>query len=163
MVQRALPLGENLQRRGITSDVSCPHCKATETSIHTFFLCPFAQKVWEKIPLHHTVHIAADDTIETILSKFRNTICLPPSGVSSPIFPWTLGKRVEYGSSKGTKAEHHVPWTNNATRTRTSEVSTTPPRYDHLQDRRIVGQNNKESRTSLDLFRKRREHHTTRH
>ncbi|XP_013607858.1 PREDICTED: uncharacterized protein LOC106314545 [Brassica oleracea var. oleracea] len=89
MVQRALPLGENLQRRGITSDVSCPHCKETETSIHTFFLCPFAQKVWEKIPLHHTFHIAADDTIETILFKFRNTICLPPSGFSSPIFPWT--------------------------------------------------------------------------
>ncbi|KAF3523234.1 hypothetical protein F2Q69_00050160 [Brassica cretica] len=44
--------------------------------------------VWEITPLHCAVYIAADDTIKSILFKHRKLICLPPSGVSSPILPW---------------------------------------------------------------------------
>lgn len=81
-------MGENLQQRWILSNISCPRCKEVESPVHTFFLCPFAWKVWEITPLHCAVYIAADDTIKSILFKHRKLICLPPSGVSSPILPW---------------------------------------------------------------------------
>ncbi|KAG5412559.1 hypothetical protein IGI04_000126 [Brassica rapa subsp. trilocularis] len=44
--------------------------------------------VWKKVPLARTVHIAVDDDFQTSLVKFRQAICLPPSGISSTILPW---------------------------------------------------------------------------
>lgn len=84
----ALPLGQNLQRRGVTSDVTCPRCKSIETPIHTFFLCPFAKKVWENIPMKDTVHIAVTDTFREAVVKFRSAVCLPPTGVPGNLLPW---------------------------------------------------------------------------
>lgn len=89
-IQNALPLGENLQRRGINAQVNCPRCNESETSLHTFFLCPFAKKVWEGIPLKETVHIAVTDTFKSAMTRFRSATCLPPTGVSTPILPWGL-------------------------------------------------------------------------
>lgn len=88
IVQDALPLGENLQRRGVTSDVLCPRCKSVESKMHTFFLCPFAKEVWSKIPLREAVHLAATDTFKSAMVRFRSATCLPPSGVSNTIIPW---------------------------------------------------------------------------
>lgn len=88
MVQEALSLGENLQRRGINVDVKCPRCKSDESAIHTFFLCPFAKKVWSKIPLKEAVHIAATENLKSVMIRFRSMVCLPPSGVPNAILPW---------------------------------------------------------------------------
>ncbi|XP_056862439.1 uncharacterized protein LOC130510113 [Raphanus sativus] len=88
IIQGAIPLGENLQKRGMGLDVWCPHCKEPETPLHTFFLCEFASKVWANIPLKETVHIAVGDSFKVAITRFRQAICLPPVGVSTDIMPW---------------------------------------------------------------------------
>ncbi|XP_056852238.1 uncharacterized protein LOC130508709 [Raphanus sativus] len=90
ILKGALPLGDNLQRRGINTEVKCPRCQGEETTIHTFFLCPFAVEVWKLIPLRDVVHIATDEAIPEVLTKFRNSICLPPSGITNNILPWVV-------------------------------------------------------------------------
>ena len=88
IVQNALPLGVNLQHRGINSEAVCKRCKDVETAMHTFFFCPFAQRVWELIPLHRRMSIATDRNFKDAIIKFRKDVCLPPSGVSGNILPW---------------------------------------------------------------------------
>lgn len=85
---RCLVLGREPIRREINSDVKCPRCKSFESPIHTFFMCPFAQKVWSKIPLKEAVHIAATDNVKSAMVRFRTAICLPPSGIPNSILPW---------------------------------------------------------------------------
>lgn len=51
IIQGALPLGHNLQKRGIMSNTSCFSCQGSETMMHTFFECPVAIEVWKQIPL----------------------------------------------------------------------------------------------------------------
>lgn len=88
IAQDALPLGELLQRRGMQSAALCTRCQAVESSMHTFFHCPFAQEVWSKIPLNHVVHLATDSDFKKTVVAFRKATCLPPSGVSASILPW---------------------------------------------------------------------------
>ncbi|XP_033133982.1 uncharacterized protein LOC117127522 [Brassica rapa] len=88
VLRDALPLGENLQRRGISSDVRCPRCKEIESPIHIFFMCPFAKEVWANIPLKEAVHIAATDNFSTAMIRFRSSVCLPPTGVTTTVFLW---------------------------------------------------------------------------
>ncbi|KAF3521296.1 hypothetical protein F2Q69_00050644 [Brassica cretica] len=51
IIHKALPLGGNLQSIGVRSEAVCIKCKEQETAIHTFFICPFARDLWEKVPL----------------------------------------------------------------------------------------------------------------
>lgn len=37
-----------------------------------------------------TVHLAVDDSFKVMTTRFRSAICLPPTGVSKPIFPWVI-------------------------------------------------------------------------
>lgn len=88
VIQRALPFGENLQRRGFTTNVSCKRCGATESVMHMFFNCQYAQQVWNLAPINNAAHLAAQVNFEGALVGSRNTICLPPTGVSENVFPW---------------------------------------------------------------------------
>ncbi|XP_033145237.1 uncharacterized protein LOC117133344 [Brassica rapa] len=88
IIQNALPIGENLQKRGMGSEVNCVRCKERETKAHIFFTCPYAKKVWSCIPLARAVHIAADESFTTVITKFREAICLPPSGITGNVLPW---------------------------------------------------------------------------
>ncbi|KAL5555881.1 hypothetical protein UlMin_038117 [Ulmus minor] len=48
LFQNAIPTRANLARRGIKLHKSCPRCgEVKETSLHTFFDCPFAQSLWD--------------------------------------------------------------------------------------------------------------------
>lgn len=69
IIQKALPFGENLQSRGIKSEVFCIRCKEKETACHTFFHCQFAKEVWSKVPLLQVVHTAT-------ISDFREAVFL---------------------------------------------------------------------------------------
>ncbi|KAL0796126.1 hypothetical protein Bca101_067503 [Brassica carinata] len=88
IIQKALPLGENLQNRGFQSATLCIKCKEKETAMHIFFTCPFAREVWSKVPLKQAVHIAAGATFQDMIIAFRSMVCLPPSGISRNILPW---------------------------------------------------------------------------
>lgn len=74
----------------MTSAGWCPRCNAEETTIHTFFLCPFAKEVWRLAPLLESVHLADVMDFKAALVLFRNSICLPPTGIRSPIVPWIV-------------------------------------------------------------------------
>lgn len=87
-IQRALPLGEQLQQRGIRADALCHKCKGVESAMHTFFRCPFSQEVWNLIPLKHVVHLATGSSFRDAIVAFRQAVCLPPTGVSNNILPW---------------------------------------------------------------------------
>lgn len=88
VTQRALPIGESLQKRGILTDVSCLHCKGIETTMHIFFNCPFGKQVWCQIPFFNPVHLTEDLDFKTALMKLRSSICLPPTGLKNPIISW---------------------------------------------------------------------------
>lgn len=90
IVNDALPIGENLQKRGMVSAINCPRCNEKETKMHIFFTCPFAKKVWNLIPLSRAVHIAAGMKFTEALTRFREAICLPPTGIVGAILPWVI-------------------------------------------------------------------------
>ena len=88
IIKGAIPLGEKLQRRGLLTNVACPRCGEVETPMHVFFLCSFAQKVWQKVALTTPILIDAVDDFQSALVLFRKISCLPPSSISSPVLPW---------------------------------------------------------------------------
>ncbi|KAG2290075.1 hypothetical protein Bca52824_049679 [Brassica carinata] len=88
IIQEAVPLGENLRRRGIQSEALCIRCKGTESAMHIFFNCPFAQEVWKLIPLRQVVHLATETDFKKAVIACRRLTCLPPTGVSTTILPW---------------------------------------------------------------------------
>nr|VDD10261.1 unnamed protein product [Brassica oleracea] len=57
LMQGALPLGANLEKRGcgstVTSTVTCPRCGERETADHLILACPFAKQVWTDAPLQY--------------------------------------------------------------------------------------------------------------
>ena len=69
--------------------------------MHCFFTCPYAKQVWEFIPLHKAVHLAANTEFKDIIAKFRKALCLPPSGITLNILPWDLVGNLD--------SEEHVP------------------------------------------------------
>ncbi|XP_018488051.2 uncharacterized protein LOC108858662 [Raphanus sativus] len=88
VIQGALPIGSELQRRGMVSAALCPRCKEEETTLHIFLQCPFAKEVWSHIPLKHSVHPADISEFRSLLVNHRSSICLPPTGIRVPILPW---------------------------------------------------------------------------
>ncbi|XP_056848923.1 uncharacterized protein LOC108820218 [Raphanus sativus] len=90
IAQGALPLGKELQRRGINTDTQCPCCKEEETAMHVFFQCPFAKEVWRLAPLSSPVHLAAEADFQDLAVMARTIVCLPPTGVRVPILPWIV-------------------------------------------------------------------------
>ena len=90
IVHKAISLGSNLQRRGMTSATPCVRCQDTENEMHCFFNCQYAKNVWDLIPLSKAVHLAAGMIFPEVVVKFRRVICLPPSGISLNILPWVL-------------------------------------------------------------------------
>ncbi|XP_056852263.1 uncharacterized protein LOC130501385 [Raphanus sativus] len=90
ILNKAISLGANLQRRGLATGMNCTRCQEQETEMHCFFTCHFAMEVWKLIPLHRTVHLAVGATFKDAIVSFRKHICLPPSGISLNILPWIL-------------------------------------------------------------------------
>ena len=87
-IQKAIPIGENLQRRDVTQEAKCIRCGDLEIEAHIFFKCDFARKVWQQFDLSPTVDIASQTGLKTALVASRITRCLPPLGVTTNILPW---------------------------------------------------------------------------
>lgn len=88
IINRALPTGDNLQRRGLMHSTSCVHCGLPETAEHLLFYCDFAKKVWELIPLVMDFNPDGVSSFAIALEAAGPWTCLPPSGVSGDIFSW---------------------------------------------------------------------------
>lgn len=88
LVQGALPLGANLQARGLTANTNCPHCNAPETALHLILHCPYAQQVWELAPFKSTTVLVNSDSIQHALNLAPTLVCLPPKGITTELFSW---------------------------------------------------------------------------
>ncbi|XP_018443423.2 uncharacterized protein LOC108815278 [Raphanus sativus] len=86
----ALPLGANLQNRGIATPGSCPHCNAHETTMHLFMECPFAQQLWELAPFGQQLEFSNVTSAPELLMASSSWICLPPTGITSDLVSWLL-------------------------------------------------------------------------
>lgn len=65
---RILAIKENLRHRHILVDPFCVRCcDVEETSIHTFFTCPFSQQVWHLSGVSSTL-LNSTDSLETKLT-----------------------------------------------------------------------------------------------
>ena len=88
ILHQAIPVGEALQRRGVTTESKCIRCGEVETINHIFFTCFFAQQTWQSLLTLPAVHLAAATSFKEALIQFRNIVCLPPYGITSNILPW---------------------------------------------------------------------------
>ncbi|KAG2289674.1 hypothetical protein Bca52824_049278 [Brassica carinata] len=88
ITKRALPLGENLETRGLTENLTCTHCGMKETASHLFLHCQFAVYIWSAAPISNmAVNTTALDFKEALKlgTKLTN---LPPTGLHmGPLFP----------------------------------------------------------------------------
>ena len=85
----ALPVGYTLLIRGLQAESRCKRCGETETPLHLFFSCPFAARVWEKVPALCKPNAGSVSTMRELLISNTIMIILPPTSlVSSPIYPW---------------------------------------------------------------------------
>ena len=88
LAQGALPLGENLQARGMMTNTNCPHCGGTETGVHLIFECPFAQQVWALAPIKPNPDFTSSTSVHSALTAASRLVCLPPSGITIDFFSW---------------------------------------------------------------------------
>ncbi|XP_048633020.1 uncharacterized protein LOC125607204 [Brassica napus] len=86
----AMAVGESLLKRGLRVDGACKRCGQLETIAHVMFLCPFAVRVWEAIPAMCVPSPVSTKSIETILSECLRMVNLPPSGLTTPLYPWVM-------------------------------------------------------------------------
>lgn len=88
---RAIPVGLNLEARGLTGNFVCKRCGQPESELHLFMHCPFASKVWELAPV---MHAPRPENIASLNDLFRITsklITLPPIGLNeAALYPWIL-------------------------------------------------------------------------
>ncbi|XP_018435786.1 uncharacterized protein LOC108808085 [Raphanus sativus] len=88
---KAIPVGENLLRRGIEVEGRCKRCGILETDRHLFSQCPFAIRVWNLILAVLKPNPNSISTPASLLTACHRMINLPPSGLSSTdLFPWVL-------------------------------------------------------------------------
>ncbi|XP_018474082.1 uncharacterized protein LOC108845359 [Raphanus sativus] len=90
LTQKAIPIGEHLQRRGVRLEAKCIRCGELETEAHLFFECEFAQRVWSYIETSPGLDLNNQTSITAALIASRKAVCLPPLGVSTNIIPWIL-------------------------------------------------------------------------
>lgn len=91
IVRGALPLGDNLETRGITTTTNCVFCGLKETVNHMFLACNFATEVWSLAPIHCGDNLANARDFTAALQASKASPNLPPRGmVKGSLFPWIV-------------------------------------------------------------------------
>ncbi|KAL0724277.1 hypothetical protein Bca4012_038876 [Brassica carinata] len=91
IVRGALPLGDNLETRGITDNSKCIFCGLKETANHLFLSCDFAKSIWSLAPILHGPSLATTTDFTVALQASRKMPNLPPTGVKiGSLFPWIV-------------------------------------------------------------------------
>ena len=84
----ALAVGEALVKKGIHVDGKCKRCGEPESIYHVMFSCITAQKVWALTPLLMLPSRSSCTTMEDLLKDSACMINLPPTGLTTPLYPW---------------------------------------------------------------------------
>lgn len=69
ITQEAIPVGENLSKRGLNLNTACIHCGELETTTHLFFLCDFAKKVRSLAPFRERLNSSKVPSFQAGLEK----------------------------------------------------------------------------------------------
>ncbi|KAG2249377.1 hypothetical protein Bca52824_089005 [Brassica carinata] len=85
----ALPVGSVLLTRGLHAEAKCKRCGELETPLHLFLTCPFAARIWDRIPALFKPDASTITSVSNLLISNMRMINLPPTGLgTSPIYPW---------------------------------------------------------------------------
>ena len=68
----ALPIGANLQKRGLLANTNCSRCGEIETIDHILIHCTYAKKVWTLGPWKDTVNPTDESTFRSMLQAAVN-------------------------------------------------------------------------------------------
>ena len=91
LFQKAIPVGEILVERHITTDGRCKRCGTLESIDHLFLQCPFARKIWRAAPFVSTFENSGLIDLKSVWSNLCEKNCVPPTGlVSGQLAPWIL-------------------------------------------------------------------------
>ena len=90
VMQNAVPTSENLQKKGLLENTNCIRCGERETTIHLFFHCHFAQRVWELAPWSSPANLTQALSFGEKLVASYQCINLPPVGTNINLFPWIV-------------------------------------------------------------------------
>lgn len=91
LFHKAIPVGEALAARHITSDVCCKRCGALESIDHLFLHCPFAQKIWASTPFATEFEYSGLIDLNDVWLDLCGKSCLPPTGVvTTQLAPWII-------------------------------------------------------------------------
>lgn len=88
VTKKAIPVSDNLCRRGVPP-FNCKRCGSYEDDLHVFLTCPFAEEVWSLLPLRLRPAPTTSSMI-ALITTGNDFTPLPPSGISTPIWPWVL-------------------------------------------------------------------------
>ncbi|KAL0740038.1 hypothetical protein Bca4012_081551 [Brassica carinata] len=78
------------QALGILAEGKCKRCGDLESAYHVMFSCPVARKVWDLAPAQLVPQLISCSSISDVLSQCRRMINLPPTGLTSPLYPWIM-------------------------------------------------------------------------
>ncbi|KAL0742912.1 hypothetical protein Bca4012_084425 [Brassica carinata] len=88
ITHKALPLGDNLARRGMLAHSTCRHCGELETAEHLFLHCPFTRRIWDATLWKQRFDPPDMMTFASALYLSPLVTNLPPLGATVPLFPW---------------------------------------------------------------------------
>lgn len=89
--QKAIPVGEVLAARHITTEVRCKRCGTPESIAHLFLHCPFAKKIWALAPFATEVEYSRLIDLQDVWLELCGKTCLPPTGVATgQLAPWII-------------------------------------------------------------------------
>ncbi|CAA7062289.1 unnamed protein product [Microthlaspi erraticum] len=85
----ALPVGLQLEARGIPIDPSCCRCSEPESVLHLLFHCEFACQVWSLAPFSADFNALTCVNVPDGLITAKSMVTLPPVGLESGLlFSW---------------------------------------------------------------------------
>ncbi|KAF2584788.1 hypothetical protein F2Q70_00036845 [Brassica cretica] len=90
VMQNAVPTSENLQKRGLLKNTNSIRCGERETTVHLFFHCHFAQRVWELALWSSPANLTQALSFGEKLVASYQRINLPPVGTNINLFPWIV-------------------------------------------------------------------------
>ncbi|ESQ45920.1 hypothetical protein EUTSA_v10011015mg [Eutrema salsugineum] len=90
-LQNALPVGEQLAIRQITTTSKCCRCPENESVFHLLFNCPFAVEVWNRSPWTSGLITSNWTDVLSGLKDVMELSTLPPTGLPKrSLYPWIL-------------------------------------------------------------------------